>query len=114
MILIATYLSGMEGHFTLTVLSNFTAIVKQIWPVSNLVADEDEQRLMKKQQLIERNTKLMEGARGHLSNLSSKLLGGAAAEADPDDPFDISKIKDEDIDVEAPKKGELYDGGVHN
>lgn len=106
MILPACYLSGMEGHFTLTFLSNYAVNVKQIWPASRYVADEDELRLIKKQELIERNTKLMQGAKRGISNLSSKLLGGIAGnDANEDDPFDISKIKDDDIDVEAPEKG---------
>ena len=99
----ACYLAGMEGHFTLTILSNYNVYVKQIWPVSTLPSDDEEMRLVKKQQLIERNTELMKGAKGHIAKLSSKLMG--AGGDDEEDPFDINNIKDDDIEVGEVKKG---------
>ena len=107
----ACYLSGMEGHFTLSLLSNFNVYLKQIWPESSAVTDEEEMRLIKKQELIERNTQLMKGARGHLSKLSSKLLGGGNNNDDNDEenPFDTNNIKDEDIHVKDFSKG----AGLH-
>jgi hypothetical protein len=98
----ACYLGGMEGHFTLTLLSNYTVNLRQIWPVSTAPTDEEESRLMRKQQLIDRNLALMKGAKGHLANLSSKLVKGG--DEDEEDPFDIKNIKDDDIEADEPLK----------